>query len=462
MSIIDRSGPPALPGAELANISRDISEESKAISVLKSNAEVSIVHLNPPLLESSTDDKNAREAQATNSFVATNMSPPTSSFSGNGQYDHPYMFPHEPVKFTEQELNRLLIHMSKTGCSDIKIQTNSQIVGKIKGEVLKVTTRPLPPSEVEYILSVIYGTNGPSIIKDGRDIDKSYELNPSKGERYRYRINAVGGTSKGHKGIEITIRTIVIEPPTMDSLKVEPGIKEGVFPKDGIVIVVGPTGSGKSTLIASFIKTILEDPQAHKFIVTFEAPIEYVYDTVRRPTSVIWQTEIGPSGDLATFADGIRNAMRRAPDVIFTGETRDIETAEASIAAAQSGHAVYTTVHANSATDAFSRIVNLFPTDARSGIMNSLVSSVRMVIWQRLFRRPDGLGRVAVREYLNFDDDTRAELLSIGADNLNQMLLHMRKMVASQGMSMGQSARKFYDQGLLSEADLIGISSAER
>lgn len=372
-----------------------------------------------------------------------------------------YAFPDEPVKFNEGEVNRLLIHMSKIGCSDIKIQSNSPIVGKIRGEVLAVTRRPLPPSEVEQILAVIYGANGPSIIKDGRDIDNSYELNPSKTERYRYRVNAVGGTSKGQKGIDITIRTIVIEPPTMESLKVEQGIREGVFPKDGIVIVVGPTGSGKSTLISSFIRTIAEREDAHKFIVTFEAPIEYVYDTVDRPSSVIWQTEIGLSGDLRTFADGIRNAMRRAPDIIFTGETRDIETAEASIAAAQSGHAVYTTVHANSATDAFSRIVNLFPTDARSGIMNSLVSSVRMVIWQRLFRRPDGQGRVAVREYLNFDDETRTELLSIGSDNMNKMLVHMRQLVKTRGMSMGQCARGFFDQGLLSEADLIAISSVE-
>jgi defect-in-organelle-trafficking protein DotB len=94
--------------------------------------------------------------------------------------------------------------------------------------------------------------------------------------------------------------------------------------------------------------------------------------------------------------------------------------------------------------------------------MNSLVSSVRMVIWQRLFRRPDGKGRVAVREFLNFDDDTRAELLSIGADNMNQMMVHMRKLVSSRGMSMGQSAQKFFDEGLLSEADLISISSTER
>lgn len=373
-----------------------------------------------------------------------------------------HAFPDEPVKFTESDFNRLLVHMSKRGFSDIKIQPNSPVIGKVQGQVVRVTRRPLPPTEVEMILSAVYGSNGPSIIKDGRDIDKGYELNHGKGARYRYRLNAVGGTTRGQKGIDITLRTIVIEPPTLESLVLEEGLIKGAFPRDGIVIVVGPTGSGKSTLIASFIRHMLEDVNGHRFIVTYEWPIEYVYDTIERPSSVIWQTEIGPSSDLLSFAHGIRNAMRRAPDVIFTGETRDIETAEASIAAAQSGHAVYTTVHANSVTDCFSRIVNLFPHEARSGVMNSLVSSVRMVIWQRLFRRPDGQGRVAVREFLHFDDETRAELLSIGADSLSKMLIHMRSLVRERGLSMGASARVYHDQGLLSRTDLLSISAAEK
>lgn len=372
-----------------------------------------------------------------------------------------FLFPNEPVKFTEEELNRLLVFVSKTGASDIKIQTNNYIYAKIHGMVRRVTRRALPPTEVEFLLSLIYGTNGPSIIKDGRDIDKSLELHPTRSERFRFRVNAVGGTVQGQKGIEVTARTITIEPPTMDQLKVEPGIREGAFPKDGITIVVGPTGSGKSTLISSFIRFILEDEHAHKFIVTFEAPIEYVFDTIKKPSSLIWQTEIGPSSDLATFADGIRNAMRRAPDIIFTGESRDIETVEASLAASQSGHAVYTTVHAHSVVDTFRRMVNFFPPASRSGIMNNLVSSVRMVIWQRLFLRPDGQGRVAVREFLHFTDEVREELLTIGSDNIDKMLIHMRKMVNERGQSAGASAKRFYDQGLLSQTDLLAISSTE-
>jgi defect-in-organelle-trafficking protein DotB len=376
--------------------------------------------------------------------------------------DSPLALLNEPAKFSELEFHKLLVHLSISGASDIKIQSNNYIYAKVNGKVHRITKRKLPPTEVEAILSIIYGANGPSIIKDGRDIDKGYELHPNRTDRYRYRINVVGGTSHGQRGMEITIRTINIEPPTMSAMKVEEGIIEGAFPNEGIVIVVGPTGSGKSTLISSFIRDILEQEDADKFICTFESPIEYVYDTIETDTATIWQTEIGPSSDLPDFLAGIRNAMRRAPDVIFTGESRDIETVEASMSAAQSGHAVYTTVHANSVVDAFRRITNFFPHSARGGAMNNLISSVRMVIWQRLFKLPPemGEGRVAVREYLNFTEDVREELLSIGADNMDKMMLHMKKLVDSHGQSKSASARKFFDEGRLSMHDLITISSS--
>lgn len=371
------------------------------------------------------------------------------------------LLPDPPPRFDEEALNRMLVFLSKAGVSDIKLQSGAPIMTKINGLVRPVTNRPLSPQEVADMLSVIYGANGPTIIKDGRDIDKGYELQPERRERFRYRVNAVGGLSRGQQGIEITIRTVKIDPPTMADLKVEAGITENVFPSDGIVVVAGPTGSGKSTLIASFIRKMLEEPEGNRFIVTFESPIEYVYDSVTRPTSVIWQTEIGPSSDLGTFADGIRNAMRRAPDVIFTGESRDIETVDASIAAAQSGHSVYTTVHANSVVDTFRRMVNLFPPEARSGIMNNLISSVRMVIWQRLFVRADAPGRISVREFLPFTAEVREELLSRSAESHDRMLVRMRQLLMDHGQSAGDCARRFFEAGQLRKQDVIEVTASE-
>lgn len=371
----------------------------------------------------------------------------------------PYLLPNCPPKFDEREFHRLLVHCSKIGASDIKIQSNNFVFVKVQGKLHRITPRALPPQEVEQILSTFYGTNGASIIKSGADIDKGYEIHPTRAERYRYRMNVVGGTMEGQKAMEITARTIKLTPPTLEENKVEQGIVDGAFPHDGIVIVVGPTGSGKSTLIASILAHICVQVDSHKIICTFEAPIEYVFDTLKKPSTLVFQTEIGPGADLPNFYAAIRNAMRRAPDIIFTGESRDLETVEATLAAAQSGHAVYTTVHANSVVDCFMRTANLFPEGARGGAMNALVSSVRMVIWQRLYRVPNSNERVAVREFLNFNEEIRQELLSIGAESTARMLLHMGKLVHERGQSKATCATRFYEEGKLSRADWLELCS---
>lgn len=382
--------------------------------------------------------------------------------SGSGsphELSDAFLLPNEPVKFNDDEFHRLLLHCSRIKASDLKIQSSNNIWAKVNGNVQRLTRRRLPPPEVETILMTLYGANGPARIKSGEPIDKAYELHPTRTERYRYRINAVGGSRLGNKAIEVTIRTIVIDPPTMDSVKLEQAIRDAAFPKDGIFIMSGATGSGKSTTLAAIMRAMLEDVHGNRFIVTFEAPIEYVYDTVATPSSVIFQTEIGADGDLRTFADGIRSAMRRAPDVILNGEMRDPETVEATLAAANSGHAVYTTLHAQSITDSFTRVVGFFPQGARQSVMNGMLSSVRCICWQTLLRTADGTGRVAVREYLDFTKEIRSELLSIGADNMDLMLVHLRKMVETHGCSASQSARRLYDQGLITDDDVLMIAA---
>lgn len=375
------------------------------------------------------------------------------------QASQDFAFPNEPAKFTEDEFHRLLLHLSRVKASDMKIQSGNAIFAKVNGKVHRITSRSIPIPEVENILVTLYGANGPARIKSGKPIDKAYELHPTRTERYRFRVNAVGGMLNGSKAIEITIRTIVIDPPTMDSVRLEDGIRNAAFPKDGIFIMAGATGSGKSTTLAAIMRTMLEEQDGNRFIVTFEAPIEYVYDTVPKPSSVIFQTEIGADADLQDFPEGIRSAMRRAPDVILNGEMRDIETVESTLAASQSGHAVYTTVHANSVTDTFSRIVGFFPHSARMSVMNSLLASVRCICWQTLVRTADGKGRVAVREYLEFSKEIRAELLSIGADNMDRMLVHLKSLIEKHGQSAIQSAQRHYDAGLITEDDLIAASS---
>lgn len=371
---------------------------------------------------------------------------------------HPFVFPNPPNKFTEDELHRLLLFCSKVGASDLKIQTGNFVFARVQGLVRQLTNRRLPPPEVEMMLSILYGANGPARIKSGNPIDKAYELHPTRTERYRFRVNAVGGMSNGVKAIEVTIRMIVIEPPTMDQLGLEMGIRAGAFPKDGIFIMSGATGSGKSTTLAAIVRNMLEDVNGNRFIVTFEQPIEHVFDTIAKPSSVIFQTEIGDDADLKNFPEGIRSAMRRAPDVILTGEMRDPETVEATLAAAESGHAVYTTVHAKSVVHTFNRVVNFFPHNARGSILNGMLSSVRGICYQRLLRTLDDK-RCALREYLIFTEDIREELLSIGADNMERMMLHMGKIVDRDGQSKRVCAQRLFDEGKISEHTLIAASA---
>jgi defect-in-organelle-trafficking protein DotB len=339
--------------------------------------------------------------------------------------------------------------------SDVKIQTNNYIYAKWHGQVTRITRRILNPLEVESILQALYGNNGPALLKNGTPIDAGLDFSPARGERYRFRMNAVGGTRLGQKSIELTIRPIPVTPPSVEDLGLEDRLVEAAFPLDGLVLFIGKTGSGKSTAISALMRKMFEDPDSNRFVAMFEDPIEFIYDTIDMPSTVLFQSEVGGAGDLKTFLAGVENAMRRAPDAIYFGETRKLEGIEAVSAAAESGHAVYTTLHAKSIVDMFSRVSNWYPAEGRDWQMNNLISLIRLVVWQRLFVLPPelGPGRFAVREYLPFTDDVRNELLEIGATNVQQMLLHLKQVVETKGVSARASAQEHLEAGRMTEKD---------
>ena len=176
-------------------------------------------------------------------------------------------------------------------------------------------------------------------------------------------------------------------------------------------------GSGKSTLLASIIRELVEREDSHRKVLTYEAPIEFVYDMLNKPTAIISQAEI--PRHLPSFAAGVRNALRRSPGLILVGESRDTETISASIEAALTGHPVYTTLHSNGVPETIRRLVASFPADERVGRIIDILETVRLVIWQKLVPTVDGK-RVALREYLVFDEHVRDELISAPADQIIQ------------------------------------------
>ncbi len=242
--------------------------------------------------------------------------------------------------------------------------------------------RKLSNTEVGEVINEMYGPNGTTQIMSGKDVDTHYEIRPNRSERYRFRINATGCQVEGHDGIQITARTIPSDPPKLASMNLPQAILDNLKPEQGVVYITGATGSGKSTLLAAIIRDITEDPDSNRKILTYEAPIEFVYDTVEKISSIVSQSEI--PRHLPSFAAGVRNALRRKPRLILVGEARDSETISAVMEAAMTGHPVYTTLHSNGVAETMRRLVTTFPSEERQGRTIDIIETIRLVVSQRL------------------------------------------------------------------------------
>jgi defect in organelle trafficking protein DotB len=355
--------------------------------------------------------------------------------------------PNEPVRFTAACLSQLLIHCQKLSASDITLQTGEPVFAEVYGRLLRITRRKLSNTEVAEILNLIYGPNGSAQILSGVDIDTHYEFRPTRNERYRFRVNATGCLVEGHDAMQITFRTIPSTPPKLSELALEPELTQALAPTQGIVYVTGATGSGKSTLLAAIVRDLAEKEDSHRKILTYEAPIEFVYDAIDRPSTIVSQAEI--PRHLPSFAAGVRNALRRKPRLILVGEARDPETISAAIEAALTGHPVYTTLHSNGVSETLRRLVNSFPADEAHGRMIDIIETIRVVIWQQLVPSLDGK-RVALREFLIFDENLRDQLLDSKLENINATTRHLLK---KYGQPMSVDAKRKFAAGLIAERE---------
>lgn len=356
-----------------------------------------------------------------------------------------FIYPHEPTRLTIEIVNEILMFSVKQGASDITFQTNEPIFAEIYGRLRKVTRRRISHNEISEILNAIYGANATAIIMSGKDIDTHYEIRPNRSERYRFRINGTGCQVEGHDGIQITARTIPTDPPKIEVMNLPPIILNAIAPEQGVVYVTGATGSGKSTLLASIIRHIAENAESHRKVLTYEAPIEFVFDSIEKISSIVSQSEI--PRHLPSFAAGVRNALRRKPRLILVGEARDPETIGAVMEAAMTGHPVYTTLHSNSVAETIRRLVITFPSEERQSRTVDIIETVRLVISQRLIPTIDNK-RVALREFLIFDEKIRDILLMTDLNNITTVI---RKMVREQGQTIEADAKTKLKEGVISE-----------
>ncbi|KTD14646.1 DotB [Legionella gratiana] len=356
-----------------------------------------------------------------------------------------HLMPDEPTRFTPLFMDRMLEHTESLNASDITIQTGEPIYAEVYGKLYRITNRRLSNTELGDLINAIYGPNATTQLLSGKDIDTHYEFRPNRGVRYRYRVNATACLVEGHDAIQITLRTIPTTPPRLATMNLPDNILEAIAPQEGIVFITGATGSGKSTLLASIIRQLIESEDSHRKVLTYESPIEFVYDEIETTSAVVSQSEI--PRHLPSFADGVRNALRRKPRLIMVGECRDAETISAALEAALTGHPVYTTLHTSGVAETMRRLVTSFSGEERLGRTIDILETIRLCIWQKLVPTVDEK-RVALREYLVFDEEVRDILLE---GDPNEVTSATRKLVRQKGQLMTWDAKAKFEQGIISE-----------
>lgn len=363
-------------------------------------------------------------------------------------------WPEEPPRLRMDDIDPLILWCVQQKSSDISIQSDRQVFIEVDGELRPATRRPMDAADVNVVLEKLYGAEALAQLAGGRDLDLSYEIRPDRFTRHRFRVNITAILSRGRDAAQITLRVLPSLPPTLEDLKIESEVVQAWAPRQGLVLVTGPTGSGKSTLLAAGNRMLIERPEGCGKMLTYEAPIEYVYDAITSERSLVAQTEI--PRHLPTFAAGVRNALRRKPNVILVGEVRDRETVMAAIEAGQTGHAVYATVHTTGVAATVRRMMSMFEPNERTERGFALMESLRLIVTQALVPREGG-GRIGIREWMEFDDDTREVLLNMDEENWTA---EITKMLPKKGQSMATSAQKAYDAGLIDQRHLILLSKS--
>ncbi len=363
-------------------------------------------------------------------------------------------WPEEPPRFTDEQVDEFLLWCVKKNSSDVTIQTDRPIYNEIYGVLYPALFRPIDAADMNVFLNKIYGPEAGARLASGNDLDLSYEIRPDRYTRIRFRVNVTAVLSRGRDSAQITMRVLPSEPPTMLDLNVEQDIIDAWNPRQGMIIVTGPTGSGKSTLLAAGIRMLLERKQGCGKVVCYEAPIEYVYDAIKSPRSLLSQTEI--PRHLPTFAKGVRNALRRKPNIILVGESRDKETISASIEASQTGHAVYTTTHTTGVAATIQRMVSAFEPNERSERAYALMETTRLVVTQALVTKKEG-GRIGVREWMRFSDEVRERLMDM---DFKEWSSEIHRILPLHGQTMARSAEIAFENGDIDRSTYIMLSNS--
>ena len=278
------------------------------------------------------------------------------------------------------EMNDLLQLILDEGGSDLHISVSAPPTIRISGSMVSLDTDPLTGEDTENLMRSVTSEENQQKIRQEGGVDFGFAF----GDQARFRVSVF--KQKGFIGM--VMRVIPNEKLSLEQIGLPIVIKDLLFRPRGLILVTGPTGSGKSTTLASMINVINQERDSH--IITIEDPIEFYHEHKR---SIVMQREIGV--DVSSFAEALRRALRQDPDVILVGEMRDLETIQAATTAAETGHLVFGTLHTTGAAETIDRIVDAFPSNQQEQIRTQLAASVVAVVSQVLMPRADKPGRVA-------------------------------------------------------------------
>jgi twitching motility protein PilT len=316
--------------------------------------------------------------------------------------------------------------------SDLHLQEGQPPKMRVHGDIKRIRDEVLTGPQMRQMLSEIASPARWAAFEKKGDADFAYELNADS----RFRCNL----HRQLHGLGGIFRLIPNKIATLEQLGVPPVIKNFANLKGGLVLVTGPTGSGKSTTLAALVDYINSSYARH--IITIEEPIEFVHNN---KLSIITQREVGE--DTPSFADGLRNAMREDADVVLVGEMRDLETISLALTAAETGLLVFGTLHTNNARKTVDRMIDVFPSSQQPQVRTMLSASLRGIVAQLLLKKKDGSGRLAVNEILIGNSAVSSIIREGAVEKLTDVLISGR----SEGMQfMDDAIQRFYDQGSIS------------
>ncbi len=337
-------------------------------------------------------------------------------------------------------IEELLEIAKQKDASDVHITVGVPPKCRIHGHLFDLPFDPLMPKDTDEMIRSILSPEQIKIFEQRGEVDFSFSI-PSLG---RFRVN----TFKQRGSMATAIRLVGTNIPTPEELGLPPSVIDLAYKKRGLVLVTGPTGSGKSTTLASIINKINNEINAH--VITLEDPIEYLH---QHKKSVVNQREIGL--DTQSYANALRAALRQDPDVILVGEMRDLETISIAITAAETGHLVLSTLHTIGAASTIDRVIDVFPPHQQQQIRVQMASVLESVISQQLIPRANKSGRVAAFEIMHANMAIRNLIREGKTHQLNSMLQTNKKI----GMqTMDDSIFDLYSRRIINSDEALSFA----